>query len=468
VSPKDEKESTPVAESVTPTAAMESPEGSTSSLTRRGLRVRTPAQQRPYFHHAKLFEEAEVVSEDEGEVKSHTKRSTTKLAQVVYPSEEEEDQDDDEDEEEEEEEREREREKESSVEVNDNLIVYAEPEPEPTAKVEPEQAYESEPKLHLVVAPEVRPEPTPAQKPVSGKKPLGRPKGRRSKKFEIDEDPEFNAPKNILQTLQPPAEPKPKRKSRGKRSLALSEVYVLDSSEAEMERLKQSDEDFETLGEDIPQKKSEVGDSDDSDLIPSPARKASAKAAPKPGGRYSKPRTKPKKSASIIVSSDNEEDEDFTMGTLQGPKRSKSNPRPKTPEWDPYGDILLKNAQMAAEARMQEEKNEGTTARAATALAAPSPVSTAPDMTTQIATTPLATTPVRKPGRPRKNGSNGTGGSECEYPSPHLNTIEISNIVCSIMPVRSASSPAFIMRALKARKITNHLLDNKKQEVSLE
>jgi hypothetical protein len=465
VSPKEEKESTPVAESLTPTAAMESPEGSTSSSTRRGLRVRTPAQQRPYFHHAKLFEEADVVSEDEGEVKSQAKRSTTKLAQVVYPSEEEEDQDDDEDEEEE---GEREGEEESSVEVNDDLIVYADPDPEPTAKVEPEQTHESEPKLHLVVAPEVQPEPTPAQKPVSGKKPLGRPKGRRSKKFEIDQDPEFNAPKNIMQTIQPPAEPKPKRKSRGKRSLALSEAYVLDSSEAEMERLERSDEDFETPDEDIPKKKSEVGNSDDSDLIPSPARKASAKAAPKPSGRYSKPRTKPKKSASIIVSSDDEEDEDFTMGTLQGPKRSKSNPRPKTPEWDPFGDILLKNAQIAAEARMQEEKNEGTTARAATVLAAPAPVSTALDMTTQIATTPLSTTPVRKPGRPRKNGSNGTGGSQCEYPSPHLNTIEISNIVCSMMPVRSASSPASIIRALKACTITNHLLDNKKQEVSLE
>jgi len=203
----------------------------------------------------------------------------------------------------------------------------------------------------------------------------------------------------------------------------------LDSSEAEMERLAQSDEDFDMLHEDTPKKVRMLDNSDDDDVVPSPARKASAKVTPKPGGRYSKPRTKPKKSASIVVSSDDDEDEDFTMGTLQGPKRSKSNPRPKTPEWDPLRDILLMNAQMAAEARLQQLRNG--TAKAPTPAPTPAPApapapapvaqaTTDPatavlDLMPQAATAPVATAPVRKIGRPRKSGSNGVGGSQCEY-----------------------------------------------------
>jgi hypothetical protein len=453
VSPKREKESTPVSESVTPTTVMDSPEGSTSSSTRRGLRVRTPAQQRPYFHHAKLFDEAEVEPENDGDARSAAKRSTTKLAQVVYPGEEdmtsEEPHDQDLD---------------DSIETEPELDhgldpeqaqepkSMSEPKPEPMSELkpepmpEPELAVEPEPEPE----PEPAPEPAPAPKPTTGKKPLGRPKGRRSKKNEIDEDPEFNVPKNVLQTIQPLTDPKPKRKSRTRKSLALSEAYVLDSSEAEMERLAQSDEDFDVLHEVSPKKKHVVGDSDDGDVVPSPARKASAKTTPKPGGRYSKPRTKPKKSASIVVSSDDDDDEDFTMGTLQGPKRSKSNPRPKTPEWDPLRDILLMNAQIAAEARLQHLRNGTTkapapapaaptapvapvapvapatsatqattapaaTAPAATAPAATAPTATAPNLTPQATTTPVITAPVRKVGRPRKIVSNGVGGSQCKY-----------------------------------------------------
>ncbi|KAF2869188.1 hypothetical protein BDV95DRAFT_114385 [Massariosphaeria phaeospora] len=99
---EDEEEAAPVSEAVsevatTPASAVAassvpaSPDGaSTSSAPRRGLRVRTPAQQRPYFHHAKLFEEAESteqVPNDNG--KPLLKPPTTKLAQVSYPDEDE-------------------------------------------------------------------------------------------------------------------------------------------------------------------------------------------------------------------------------------------------------------------------------------------------------------------------------------------------------------------------------------------
>jgi hypothetical protein len=414
---------------------MGSPEGSTSSSTRRGLRVRTPAQQRPYFHHAKLFDEAEGEPENDGDTRSPARRLTTKLAQVVYPDEEDisseelHDQDLDDFME-----TEPELELKQTHRSEPEPMPEGEPMPEPELEVEPEPKLEPEPEPKVQPAPEPAPEPAPLPKPTTGKKPLGRPKGRKSKKNEIDEDPEFNAPKNVLQTIQSPADPKPKRKSRTRKSLALSEAYVLDSSEAEMERLAQSDEDFDMLHEDTPKKVRMVDNSDDDDVVPSPARKASAKVTPKPGGRYSKPRTKPKKSASIVVSSDDDEDEDFTMGTLQGPKRSKSNPRPKTPEWDPLRDILLMNAQMAAEARLQQLRNG--TAKAPTPAPAPAPApapvtqattdpaTAVPDLMPQATTTPVATAPVRKIGRPRKSGSNGVGGSQCEYQF-HIRTHQI-------------------------------------------
>ncbi|KAF2661614.1 hypothetical protein K491DRAFT_773936 [Lophiostoma macrostomum CBS 122681] len=68
-------------------ATATSDEAGASSTARRGLRVRTPAQQRPYFHHAKLFEET-----DEGDLIEGSDRqlmtARSKLAEVSYPNSE--------------------------------------------------------------------------------------------------------------------------------------------------------------------------------------------------------------------------------------------------------------------------------------------------------------------------------------------------------------------------------------------
>ncbi|KAF2175560.1 hypothetical protein K469DRAFT_756165 [Zopfia rhizophila CBS 207.26] len=58
--PEGTADSTPGTGTTTPTTEVPTPdEPNASSALRRGLRVRTPAQQRPYFHHAKLFQQQE-------------------------------------------------------------------------------------------------------------------------------------------------------------------------------------------------------------------------------------------------------------------------------------------------------------------------------------------------------------------------------------------------------------------------
>ncbi|KAJ4300703.1 hypothetical protein N0V90_002791 [Kalmusia sp. IMI 367209] len=84
----------PADDVVTPKNAAASPEGPGSSSSRRGLRTRTPAQQRPYFHHAQAFEE--LVSEPEAHnstkpsPNAKTRLKLTNLAQSSYPEEAEE------------------------------------------------------------------------------------------------------------------------------------------------------------------------------------------------------------------------------------------------------------------------------------------------------------------------------------------------------------------------------------------
>ncbi|KAF2737966.1 hypothetical protein EJ04DRAFT_79945 [Polyplosphaeria fusca] len=84
---EDVSGNTPGAEATTPSTRNATPDGSaTSSATRRGLRVRTPAQQRPYYHHAKFFEGEEVADHNQGPVAdSSSKSKASSLANVVFP-----------------------------------------------------------------------------------------------------------------------------------------------------------------------------------------------------------------------------------------------------------------------------------------------------------------------------------------------------------------------------------------------
>lgn len=77
--------STPGTNDATPSGTAASPGSPTAgSATRLGLRTRTPAQQRPYFHHAKIFEEAidKVVDEPK------PFKTKSKLVHVSFPAEE--------------------------------------------------------------------------------------------------------------------------------------------------------------------------------------------------------------------------------------------------------------------------------------------------------------------------------------------------------------------------------------------
>jgi hypothetical protein len=75
-------EPTQATDGPTLTARAESPDkAGPSPATRKGLRTRTPAQQRPYYHHAKLFEEVvEAVGEDE----SADKQSPMSKSKLVH------------------------------------------------------------------------------------------------------------------------------------------------------------------------------------------------------------------------------------------------------------------------------------------------------------------------------------------------------------------------------------------------
>ncbi|KAF2000463.1 hypothetical protein P154DRAFT_563447 [Amniculicola lignicola CBS 123094] len=86
--PEEINSPTPVSGTATPKSGVASPDGpGSSSANRRGLRTRTPAQQRPYFHHAKLFDEAEeAVLESESTRRPFHR--TSRLSQVFGPDDE--------------------------------------------------------------------------------------------------------------------------------------------------------------------------------------------------------------------------------------------------------------------------------------------------------------------------------------------------------------------------------------------
>lgn len=91
----DELVDAPTDATTTPKNAAASPDGPGSS-SRRGLRTRTPAQQRPYFHNAQVFDDL-VSDEPEADTNSQPsppkpkqKLKLTGLAQVSFPEVEEE------------------------------------------------------------------------------------------------------------------------------------------------------------------------------------------------------------------------------------------------------------------------------------------------------------------------------------------------------------------------------------------
>lgn len=284
---------------------------------RRGLRVRTPAQQRPYFHHAKLFEEAEVGPADGDSTKSPPKVVATKLAQVVHPNDE----------------------GVTSINTQDQEI---------NGHIEPLASSD--------------------KGPSSDKKPKAK-KGRRSKKFELDEDPEFHAPAAVIQAIQPLSEPKPKRKGRPRKSLQLSEAYVRDSSDEEM----LDDTEFKMLHANTPPTQK-------------PSPKSSPKSSQKPSAKQpqkaSKPRGKPKKSASIVISSDEEEEDEFSLALKNSALKEPS----KTADNSAESSFLHVRSSPKADSENHAQEEENLQS---------------------------ATTPVRK-ARKRKSGSIGIDGSRCE------------------------------------------------------
>ncbi|KAF2466697.1 uncharacterized protein BDR25DRAFT_73863 [Lindgomyces ingoldianus] len=96
IPPENINASAPVTGAATPVAAAGTSEGpSTSSAPRRTLRVRTPAQQRPYLHHAKLFQE-QLSADEESFVqnKLSPKAKPSRLSQTSTSAFEEDPQDD--------------------------------------------------------------------------------------------------------------------------------------------------------------------------------------------------------------------------------------------------------------------------------------------------------------------------------------------------------------------------------------
>lgn len=79
----------PVDDVGTPKNTAASPEGPGSASSRRGLRTRTPAQQRPYHHNAQVFEDLVAEPEEQPAAKSppmpKTKLKLTNLRQVFLP-----------------------------------------------------------------------------------------------------------------------------------------------------------------------------------------------------------------------------------------------------------------------------------------------------------------------------------------------------------------------------------------------
>lgn len=294
----DDDDSAPVADAgtATPNTAAASPEGpSTSSATRRGLRTRTPAQQRPYLHHAKLFEEAEWAEQNGGnDAKRSPKAKPTKLAQVSYPDEE------------------------------DNLL----DEEEDTIAVRQE-----------------RPPQTSAKRHYKGK-------GRAWKKAEEDEDQDYKSP------VKTKGSNAPKRKTKPRKSIQRSDSYVGDEVVSGAEEPLEEPA-VESPAQHAPKPKGRrprkshhlseefVRDDSDSDMEEpqeeqQPIVAPIVQKTPKPKGRVTK--TYPSIASKGSIDSD-EEEEEYTPGykklTPKGkPRKTRGSiiSLGETPE-DKMGDI---------------------------------------------------------------------------------------------------------------------------------
>ncbi|KAF2702706.1 hypothetical protein K504DRAFT_539532 [Pleomassaria siparia CBS 279.74] len=342
----DEEQHTPATGVITPAACFATPESASTSSTRRGLRTRTPAQQRPYFHHAKLFEEAQVDPEDGDLLNTPHKRSSTKLAQVGYP-----DDDGDVD----------------TTMQDEDLYKRTEP------PVSSSKKAKAKPKLREFVSNEEDDLETNGPVPVSsGKKAKAKTK-RRSKKFDVEGDdvtmplddsdvneniravkeeyteaPASSTKKPKAPPVQkfkpwgrkkaaaaaaaaiakqdsyippasiqdvPPRDPAPKRKGRSKMPVRLSDALVQESaSEGEDSTVAAFAAVTKELGEE------EEGEEEEEEEEEEEAKKEEHKAmaATTPLQNIRKRRFKPKKSASIVVS-DDEDDEDDEEDTTMTP-----------------------------------------------------------------------------------------------------------------------------------------------------
>ena len=201
--PLDDDDDSAPPDGVSSNTATASPESAPSSVnSRRGLRARTAAQQRPYSQDARVFEEQLLVDpETEGLTKQSPKPKPTKLAQVSYP--------------------------ESEPEVVDP---DPEPEPEPKREREREHEYEDEDEEdedEMLLDPENDTIAVEAEESSYAGRRHYKGKGRAWKKTSEDEDEDYRSPIKIKGA-------QPKRKLARRKS-APSENIVREDEDFEME-----------------------------------------------------------------------------------------------------------------------------------------------------------------------------------------------------------------------------------------
>jgi hypothetical protein len=182
-----DEDSTPAGTTTPKPAASAPPEVPGSSSARRGLRTRTAAQQNPYQHHEKIFEDLLSGDQDsERNAEPSPKAKTTKLAQVSYPVVEVEKQEEEEEEEEEEQVEEEVEDEETAPKQEDDVVeIPSEP---------PSEEF---------------PPPSLGKHHYKGK-------GRKWKKTQEDEDEDFKA------SVKPKLSKLPKRKLERRKSTQLS------------------------------------------------------------------------------------------------------------------------------------------------------------------------------------------------------------------------------------------------------
>jgi hypothetical protein len=198
----DDDDSAPP-DSVRSNTGTASPESGRSSLnSRRGLRARTAAQQRPYAEDAKFEEQLLIEPETERVVKRSPKPKPTKLAHVSFP------------------------ESEPEVEV----LEIEELEPGPEQEQEPDSESEIEDKMLVDFEPDTIVVDVDERPTSSGRKAHYKGKGRAWKKTSEDEDEDFKSPVKIKV-----AQPKRQLARRKSAPMSLNVVQDEDDLDVEME-----------------------------------------------------------------------------------------------------------------------------------------------------------------------------------------------------------------------------------------